>query len=64
MTDTDSLQQLLAPLPLEANLFPINSRYNGIKAVTMTTADGQSLVYLRRRFVPPPERFAVSILPP
>ena len=33
--------------------FPITSRYHGVE-----TARRNSTVYLRRRFVPPPERFA------
>ena len=38
-------------------MFPINSRYSGIATVTLETQDGKQIVYLRRRFVPPPERF-------
>jgi hypothetical protein len=35
------------------------SRYHLIDTATWDAADGRSIVYLRRRFVPPPERFAV-----
>ena len=38
-------------------MFPINSRYFGIATVTLETEDGKQIVYLRRRFVPAPERF-------
>ena len=38
-------------------MFPINSRYYGIATVTFETQDGKQVVYLRRRFVPAPERF-------
>jgi len=38
-------------------MFPINSRYYGITTVTLETQDGKQIVFLRRRFVPPPERF-------
>ena len=38
-------------------MFPINSRYYGIGTVTLETQDGRQIVFLRRRFVPPPERF-------
>jgi hypothetical protein len=38
-------------------MFPINSRYYGIATVTLETQDGKQIVFLRRRFVPPPERF-------
>jgi len=54
---TDPLQALLqGPKP---SLFPPNSRYAGIDTGTLTTVDGKAMVYLRRRFVPPPERFAL-----
>jgi hypothetical protein len=39
--------------------FPATSRYAGIEVATMTAADGRTVTYLRRRFVPPPERFAL-----
>ena len=38
-------------------MFPINSRYYGIATVTLETQDGKQIVFLRRRFVPPPDRF-------
>src|SRR5262249_17805887 len=41
------------------SLFAANSRYAGIDTGQLTTADGNTIVYLRRRFVPPPERFAL-----
>lgn len=37
--------------------FPVTSRCHGIDTVTMETTDGKTIVYLRRRFVPPSERF-------
>jgi hypothetical protein len=39
--------------------FPPTSRYSGIEIATMTGPGGAPVVYLRRRFVPPPERFAL-----
>lgn len=38
--------------------FPPASRYAGIETATIADADGVATVYLRRRFVPAPERFA------
>jgi hypothetical protein len=38
-------------------LFPLNSRYHLIETATLETSDGRTVRYLRRRFVPPPERF-------
>ncbi len=36
--------------------FPANSRYQSIETAKHTLPDGTEVVYLRRRFVPPPER--------
>ena len=54
---SDQLQALLQPNSLEQNLFPPNSRYHGVAIAQITTVDGRTITYLRRRFVPPPERF-------
>jgi hypothetical protein len=40
-------------------MIPITSRYHGIETTTFELPDGRDVVYLRRRFVPPPERFAL-----
>lgn len=39
--------------------FPANSRYAATEIATYTTADGNELAYLSRRFVPSPESFAL-----
>lgn len=39
--------------------FPPTSRYFGIETATLESADGRKISYLRRRFVPPPERFSL-----
>lgn len=39
--------------------FPITSRYYGVPTTSMTAADGRTIVYLRRRFLPDPARFAL-----
>jgi hypothetical protein len=39
--------------------FPPTSRYYGLETAFLEGADGQTIVYLRRRFLPPPERFAL-----
>ena len=39
--------------------FPPTSRYHSVETATVETADGRRVVYLRRRFVPRPERFAL-----
>jgi hypothetical protein len=59
MDPHEALQQLLHPVRLPATLFPPSSRYYGIETATYRPPDGQTVIYLRRRFVPPPERFAL-----
>ena len=39
--------------------FPPNSRYHGIETSETAAPDGRKIVYLRRRFVPSPRRFAL-----
>lgn len=55
---TDPLE-LLLQINSRGNRFPPNSRYYGIDTATREAADGRTILYLRRRFVPPPERFAL-----
>jgi hypothetical protein len=55
---TGPLQTLLQ-LGARQNLFPPTSRYHGLETGTWQGADGRTIVYVRRRFVPPPERFAL-----
>jgi len=54
-----ALQQLLQPGGLPASLFPTPSRYHDLDTATLATADDKQIIYLRRRFVPSPERFAL-----
>jgi hypothetical protein len=44
---------------MSTNNFPFTSRYFGTETAEFETADGRKMVYLRRRFIPPPERFAL-----
>lgn len=37
--------------------FPLNSRYHQTETSEFTRPDGQIIVYLRRRFVPPADQF-------
>ena len=55
----DPLQALFQAGVLKTTLFPPTSRYHGVDTAVLETADGTKLVYLRRRLVPPPERFAL-----
>lgn len=56
MNDPSLAASPLAALPSEP--FPPTSRYHGIPVATLTTSAGKTVIYLRRRFVPQPERFA------
>ena len=48
----------LLELSTQGTLFPPTSRYHGVETATLEQ-DGRPIVYLRRRFVPPPDRFAL-----
>jgi hypothetical protein len=50
------LQALLQGGGVPASPFPPNSRYHGVAIALAAGADGRTVVYLRRRFAPPPER--------
>ena len=39
-------------------IFPANSRYQATETARLTLPDGTEVVYLQRRFVPPPERLS------
>ena len=54
---SDPLQNLLDAF--KPSQFPPNSRYLNTQVATRQTTDGRTVIYLRRRFVPPPERFAL-----
>jgi hypothetical protein len=54
-----ALQQILQPNGLKATLFPPASRYSGIETAILETPDGKTITYIRRRFCPLPERFAL-----
>jgi hypothetical protein len=46
----------MSPIAL-SNVFAVTSRYQDVETATLEVAGGKTSVYLRRRFVPPPERF-------
>lgn len=47
--------------PTKASAFSPTSRYFRVPARTLMLPDGRTVVYLQRRFVPPPERFALLV---
>jgi hypothetical protein len=56
MNPNDLLNTLLTP---ESRPFPETSRYSGVEITTLETAAGETVAYLRRRFVPAPEKLAL-----
>src|SRR5215471_20995050 len=55
---TPSISTLLQFAGVLPSLFAPNSRYLGIPTSTWTTADGRTIAYVQRRFVPQPELLA------
>ncbi|HEY6222564.1 MAG TPA: hypothetical protein VIW26_02160 [Gemmatimonadales bacterium] len=55
---SDILSTILAGPPIDTQAFPTNSRYSGVPLVRRTLPDGTIQVYVSRRFIPQPERFA------
>lgn len=45
--------------PTQSFLFPPTSRYHTIETATLPTPDGREVAYLKRRFVPAPDRLAL-----
>ncbi|HYK20061.1 MAG TPA: hypothetical protein VEV42_04960 [Pyrinomonadaceae bacterium] len=54
---SDALQALIAANTTKPNPYPITSRYYGVEMAEVTLATGKTVVYLRRRFLPSPDRF-------
>lgn len=52
-----ALLDLLQPGSTFQTLFPPTSRYFGIAAATLVTENGETEIYLKRRFLPPLESF-------
>lgn len=56
---SDQLQALLQQTGVATPSFPPSSRYHKTPVAKLTMADGSEVAYLKRRFVPPPEAFAL-----
>jgi hypothetical protein len=54
---TTSIQSLLQQSGLKTNTFSSASRYYSIDTTTMKDVNGNSITYLRRRFLPQPDQF-------
>jgi hypothetical protein len=46
---------------MATNNLPPTSRYYGLETAVFRTADDREMIYLRRRFLPSPERFALLL---
>lgn len=55
---SNPLERLLQLQNVDPRVFPPGSRYHGIEIAAREGADGETIVYLRRRFVPQPESLA------
>ena len=55
----DPVQALFQVGLLKKTLFPPTSRDHTVGTTQLTKPDGTVVVHLRRRFVPPPERFSL-----
>lgn len=55
----DPLKALLDAGVLNTSRFPDNSRYHGTGIATLEQDNREPIAYLKRRFLPPPEHFAV-----
>ncbi len=44
---------------MNTNNFPLTSRYYNIETASLETPSGKTIIYLTRRFVPSPDRFAL-----
>jgi hypothetical protein len=53
----DPVAALLAQTSLKNTLFTSTSRYYGLGTGTLNAGTGKAIVYVLRRFVPPPENF-------
>lgn len=56
---SDPIQNLLGMGAIKTNPFPTSSRYANVQVATLQTKDGNLTVFLRRRFVPQAEKFAL-----
>ena len=56
---TDPLKALLDAGVLDTSKFPDNSRYHGVEITALEQPGQEPIAHLKRRFVPPPERFSL-----
>ena len=57
----DPLQNLLLAAKLPKHNLPPTSRYYPMETTQLTGADDQPVIYLKRRFIPPPEHYVAQM---
>ena len=57
MTDPHRALQAFLSASGSTSPFEPNSRYHGLPVASYRLPDGRTVLYLRRRFIPPPGRF-------
>lgn len=55
----DPVQSFLQSNALTPPAFAPTSRYHGLPTAQLTLADGRTVVFVTRRFLPPPENFSL-----
>jgi hypothetical protein len=55
---TSAMQAILQFAGVQPSLFAPNSRYLGIATGTLTSSNGRSMTYIRRRFLPQSQQLA------
>jgi hypothetical protein len=58
---TDSFQNILQAGNRAVNQFPVTSRYFRTDVAKFEQPDGTSIVYVRRRFIPPANSLTVAV---
>jgi len=53
----DPLQAIPRMAAQAAEPFPATSRYYALERATFEMSDGRQIIYVRRRFIPPPDAF-------
>lgn len=56
---SDIAQAILQKMGLKSSAFPANSRYNAVETTSIEGKNGDPVVFLKRRFVPPAENFVL-----
>jgi len=59
MSDNSDVTKLLQQIGAKPSYFSLSSRYRNIPTRSIKGADGQSIVFVQRRFIPRPENFSL-----